>query len=144
SFTYKANDGTTDSNTVTVTLTINNDAPVAVADSYAVSKSNALTVNAASGLLTNDTDLNGDSLTATKVTDPTHGTVTVNTNGSFTYTPTSGFTGTDSFTYKANDATADSNVATVTLTVANTAPVAVADSYTASKNNALTVNATSG
>ena len=48
----------------------------------------------------------------------------------FTYTPDANFNGTDSFTYTANDGTADSNVATVTITVTavNDAPVAVNDS----------------
>ena len=43
--------------------------------------------------------------------------MTLNANGSFTYTPTAGYYGADSFTYKANDGTADSNVATVSLTI---------------------------
>ena len=43
--------------------------------------------------------------------------MTLNADGSFTYTPNANFNGTDSFTYKANDGTADSNVATVTITV---------------------------
>ena len=59
----------------------------------------------------------------------TNGTLTLNADGSFTYTPAANFNGTDSFTYKANDGTADSNVATVTITVnpVNDAPVAVDD-----------------
>jgi uncharacterized repeat protein (TIGR01451 family) len=47
--------------------------------------------------------------------------VTFNTDGSFTYTPAANFTGTDSFTYQLNDGTANSNVATVSLTVSPTA-----------------------
>ena len=43
--------------------------------------------------------------------------VTLNADGSFTYTPAANFNGTDSFTYTASDGTADSNVATVTITV---------------------------
>ena len=48
------------------------------------------------------------------VTGPAHGTLTLNADGSFTYTPAANYNGTDSFTYKANDGTLDSNVATVT------------------------------
>ncbi|MCU0750126.1 MAG: Ig-like domain-containing protein, partial [Akkermansiaceae bacterium] len=117
---------------VSVTLdTGGNASPVAVADAYSTNEDTPLVVNAASGLLGNDTDAETNPLTAIKVTDPANGSVTVNANGSFTYTPNSNFAGTDSFTYKANDATSDSNVATVTLTVnaVNDAPVAVADSY---------------
>ena len=118
SFTYKANDGAADSNVATVTITVNpmNDAPTAVNDSYTTPTAVPLVVTAP-GLLTNDTDIEGSTLTAVKVTDPEHGTVTVNTNGSFSYTPELGFTGADTFTYKANDGAAESNVATVTITV---------------------------
>ena len=52
------------------------------------------------------------------MTGPAHGDAArCNADGSFTYTPAANFNGTDSFTYKANDGTADSNVATVTITV---------------------------
>jgi len=118
SFTYKANDGTADSNTATVTITVNpvNDAPVAVGDSYSVDEDNTLTV-AAPGVLGNDTDADGDSLTAVLVSGPSNGTLTLNADGSFSYILNADFNGTDSFTYKANDGTADSNVVTVTITV---------------------------
>jgi VCBS repeat-containing protein len=118
SFTYKANDGAADSNTATVIITINavNDAPVAVGDAYNTDENTPLTA-AAPGVLGNDSDLDSDPLTAVKVSDPSHGTLTLNSNGSFTYTPAVNFNGTDSFTYKANDGTADSNTATVTITV---------------------------
>ena len=57
-------------------------------------------------------------------TDPASGTLSLSTNGSFVYTPTASFSGTDSFTYHANDGTSDSNVATVTIevTLVNTLP----------------------
>jgi VCBS repeat-containing protein len=74
-------------------------------------------VVAASGVLANDSDPNNDPLTAIKVTNPSHGTVTFNANGSFTYMPAANYSGVDSFTYKANDGALDSNVATVTITV---------------------------
>jgi large repetitive protein len=128
-----------------VTLTavgVANTAPVANGDSYSTGEDTPLTVLAATGLLTNDTDANSDPLTAIKVTDPTSGAVTVNTDGSFTYTPNANFNGSDSFTYKANDLVADSNVATVNITVnaINDAPVAVGDSYTTPFNTPLVVS----
>ena len=93
-----------------------NSAPVATADSYSTPRNTTLTV-AAPGVLANDTDADGDSLTAIKVSDPAHGTVTLGANGSISYVPTSGYSGPDSFTYKANDGTADSTTVTVALTV---------------------------
>jgi parallel beta-helix repeat protein/VCBS repeat-containing protein len=132
SFTYKANDGQSDSNVATVTITVNpvNDAPVAADDGYSVDEDGSLTVPA-SGVLGNDADKDGNPLTAVVVSNPTHGTLTLNADGSFTYTPAVDYSGADSFTYKANDGTGESNAATVTITVnpVNDAPVGSDDSY---------------
>jgi VCBS repeat-containing protein len=143
SFTYKANDGTADSNTVTVTIavTASNDAPVATADGYTVAEGGTLTENAATGVLANDTDPDS-TLTAVLVSGPANSsTFALNADGSFNYTHDGGETTTDSFTYKANDGTADSNTVTVTITVTavNDAPVAVADSgYTLAEGGNVT------
>ena len=77
---------------------------------------------------------------------PAHGTLTLNANGSFTYTPAANYNGRDSFTYRANDGTLNSNVATVSLTVTavNDAPVAAANSYSTPEEMALNVTAASG
>jgi VCBS repeat-containing protein len=145
SFTYKVNDGIIDSNTATVTITINpvNDAPVAVDDAYSVNENTTLNI-VAPGVLNNDTDADGDMLTSSLVTDTTSGTVTLNSDGSFVYMPTFGATGTDSFTYKVNDGTADSNVATVTITLIanapNVKPVAVNDFATTSQNTSVDID----
>ncbi|HEY2786570.1 MAG TPA: Ig-like domain-containing protein [Fimbriiglobus sp.] len=140
-FTYKVNDGTSDSNTATVTITVtqnNFSAPIAVDDNYAVNNNGTLTVAAASGVLANDTDADNNPLTAigTKgpnglLIGPDHGTLTFNADGSFTYTPIAFFNGTDKFTYKAFDGAFLSNLATVTITVnaVNVAPVANPDTY---------------
>lgn len=138
-FTYKANDGQLDGNTATVTITVNAP-PVAVDDSGFVVNENTTLNVPASGVLANDTDAESNNLTALKVSDPANGTVTVNSNGSFTYTPNANFHGTDSFTYKANDGQADSNVATVTITV-NVLPVAVDNSFDAVQDAPLHVAA---
>ena len=72
---------------------------------------------AAPGVLANDTDVENNPLTAIQVSPPAHGILSLNANGSFTYTPVANYNGTDSFTYKANDGTSDSGVATVNLTL---------------------------
>ena len=90
--------------------------PVANDDAYSTPFDTPLNV-AAPGVLGNDTDADGDPITAVKDTNPSHGSVSLNPDGSFLYTPNPGFAGVDSFTYHANDTLADSNVATVTITV---------------------------
>jgi VCBS repeat-containing protein len=141
SFTYRASDGTSPSAPQTVTITVNG-APTATADAYAATSGAALSV-VAPGVLGNDADPEGDALTAQKVTDPGHGTVSLSANGSFTYTPAGGYTGPDSFTYRAKDATGQSAPATVSITVnaANVAPTANPDSYTTAFGATLTVAA---
>ena len=123
-----------------------NAAPTPVDDSYATDAGAALVVAAAQGVLANDSDPDGDAMTATRVSGPSNGTLTLNADGSFDYTPDAGFSGTDSFTYAAGDGNGGSTEATATISVAgvNTAPVGIADTYTASFETALLVGAASG
>jgi len=94
-----------------------NQPPVAALDHYATFTNRRLSV-AAPGVLGNDQDPDGDPLTAMLEGLPLSGTLALNLNGSFSYTPTLDFEGVDRFTYRATDGISDSNVATVTLTVA--------------------------
>jgi Ca2+-binding RTX toxin-like protein len=96
---------------------VSNQPPIAVADAYTHFGSDTPLVVAAPGVLGNDTDANGNLLTAALVFGPSQGALTLNSNGSFVYQPNEDFAGIDSFAYKANDGTADSNLATVTITV---------------------------
>ena len=143
SFTYHANDGSADSATVQVTLNIDclNQAPVAAANSYFGSEDAPFSVAAVVGVLANDSDANGDELTAVLDDDVQHGSLTLNADGSFDYAPDANYCGSDSFTYHANDGAADSNVATVTITVqcANDAPVSLDDSYAGTQDTLLSV-----
>jgi VCBS repeat-containing protein len=118
-----------------------NHAPVAVNDSFAVNEDATLVVPA-SGVLVNDTDQDGDTLLAHLVNGPAHGNLTLNPDGSFTYTPLANFNGVDSFSYSANDGTADSNTAAVTLTVnaVNDAPLAVNDPAFVNANTTVAIN----
>ena len=106
--------------------------PVTPSDSYTVDENDVLTITAADGVLANDTDTDGDTLTATVVTGPNDGTVSLNSDGSFSYTPDTSFNGTDTFTYVANDGFVDSAETTVTINV-DPATIVRVPSATASK-----------
>ena len=119
--------GETATQTFTLTIGATNDAPVSVGDAYSTDEDTALVIPAA-GVLINDSDVDGDALDAVLVSDVSNGALTLNADGSFTYTPNADFNGADSFTYKANDGTADGNTVTVDITVGavNDAPVGTA------------------
>jgi VCBS repeat-containing protein len=102
--------------TFALTVTPVNDAPIAGNDVYAIGNNGVLTVSAP-GVLATDSDVDGDTLTASVVTGPSHGVLSLNPDGSFNYTPDSHYTGEDVFTYVANDGALDSPAATVTITV---------------------------
>ena len=141
-FTYRVNDGALDSNMATVQITVNavNQPPVANDDSYSTPQDTALNV-AAPGVLANDSDPEGHALTMIKDSDPANGTLSINPDGSFSYTPNAGYTGTDSFTYKASDSDLESAIATVTITInlVNLPPVAVDDAYSVVQDTDLNV-----
>ncbi|MEN8264403.1 MAG: cytochrome D1 domain-containing protein [Nitrospirota bacterium] len=110
------------STTVTVTQGGVNTPPVANDDSYTVTKNTTLNISAP-GILDNDTDAEGDPLTAALETDVSSGNLALYTDGSFNYTPNTDFTGQDFFTYFADDGTDQSNTsATVTITVEDVTP----------------------
>ncbi|MBE0699692.1 MAG: tandem-95 repeat protein, partial [Anaerolineaceae bacterium] len=118
SFTYQASDGQIQTPAVTVTLTVTpvNDLPTGGSDSYSVVEGQTLTISAP-GVLTNDSDLEGDSLTAILASPAAHGTVILNPDGSLSFTSTLGYDGTDSFTYIVSDGQGASAPVTVTLTI---------------------------
>jgi hypothetical protein len=127
-FTYRTTDGTTTSGTATVTITVTPDnAPVANNDSYSALVNSSLNVSAP-GVLANDTDVDGNSLTAILVSGTANGTLTFTNNGGFFYVPNSGFLGIDAFTYRANDGQSNSAPATVTISVQP--PALFSDNFT--------------
>lgn len=114
--------------------------PIANDDpSYSIGEDGILSVPA-SGVLSNDTDSLGAALvgaTASLASSTSSGNLALDPDGSFSYTPNADFNGTDTFTYRANDGTLDSNVASVSITVnpGNDVPVANAGGpYTATVN----------
>ena len=114
-FTYTITDGNGGSDTATVTVTVRpvNDGPDAVDDSATTDEDTSVTIP----VLANDTDPDGDTLSVVSVSDPAHGSVTVNPDGTVTYTPDPDFNGVDTFTYTITDGNGGSDTATVTVTV---------------------------
>jgi hypothetical protein len=149
SFTYQAHEGgTTPSNIATVTISViptggGNVAPIANADAYATNEDQTLNVNANNGVLANDTDANGNPLTAVVASGVSSGTLTLQPNGSFGYVPAPEFSGSVVFMYQADDGAARSNVTTVTITVnpVDDPPVTQPESYTTAEDTALNVAA---
>jgi lysophospholipase L1-like esterase len=125
----------------------NNNNPVATGDDYNVVEDNILTVAANGGVLSNDSDTDGDDLTVTAYdhTSTAGGTVNVNVDGSLSYIPVTNFAGIDRFNYTVSDGNGGVDTATVTVEVTpeNDAPEAVDDSYSLAKNTELTFDATS-
>jgi hypothetical protein len=144
SFTYKVTDGMDDSNVATVNLTVNsvNDNPVAVDDTGSTAEDTPLVVSAP-GVLGNDSDSDGGTLSAGSASDPANGSVVLNADGSYTYTPDADFNGADSFTYDVSDGQGGTDTGTVNITVSGDAdaPVANDDAYNTSLNTPLTVAA---
>jgi uncharacterized delta-60 repeat protein len=144
SFVYQVSDGNGGFDTATVSLTVlpTNDAPVAVSDSYVLDEGGTLNV-AATGLLANDNDADGDALVVTLVNGPTNGTLTLNTDGSFTYTHDGSETTADGFSYRITDSSDSSDVTTVNLVIQpmNDVPVATGENYTVSEGGSLNENA---
>ena len=113
-FTYTVRDGNGGVDMAAVLVTVNpvNDLPVSNDDSAVTDEGIAVTIN----VLANDSDVDGDSLIVSGVTQAINGTVTNNGN-SVTYSPNGGFTGIDTFAYTTSDAVGGSSTATVTVTV---------------------------
>ncbi|MBN2296746.1 MAG: tandem-95 repeat protein, partial [Pirellulales bacterium] len=102
------------SDTISVTVNAVNDGPEAADDAISTSEDTPVTTG---NVLTNDTDLDGDTLSVDSFTQPEHGSVEYNGDGTFTYTPEANYNGADSFTYTVSDGQGGTDTATVDLTV---------------------------
>ncbi|GEM_PF-1042995 len=121
SFSFKANDGLVDSNTATVSITVNpvNDAPTAAPQSRVTLEDTPLS------LVLSGSDVEGDALNYSIAVAPANGTLT-GVAPNLNYIPNANFNGTDNFSFRVNDGSVDSNTATVSITVnpVNDAPAA--------------------
>ncbi len=112
-FTFRANDGTADSNvaTVGIAVTVVNDPPIALNGTATVAEDGSVVITLVG------TDVEGAILTYSVVNTPAHGSVGAVGGNTVTYTPAANFNGTDSFTFRANDGAVNSTLAVVTITV---------------------------
>jgi uncharacterized repeat protein (TIGR01451 family) len=119
SFTYRAFDGLDYSNPAVVDIHYTNTLPVGAVDEYSTLLNQVLSVNAATGLMQNDNDTDGDTLTVELVTGPApeQGDLVLNNDGSFTFTPEYWFTGDVTFTYRLYDGLEYSDPIVVTIHV---------------------------
>lgn len=124
-FTFKANDGRSDSNlaTVTINITGSNDLPTAVNDTSRTNEDTTATI----AVLDNDTDVDNDTLTISTVSQGNNGRVAIS-GTTLVYTPDADWFGTDSFTYTITDGNGGSDTATVSITV-NDIPIAISDNF---------------
>ena len=143
-FTYRADDSGTKSNTATVTITVleGNEPPVALPEDYQVNEDEVLTVDAQNGVLSNDTDPDGDQLFAALVSSTQYGDLDLHQDGSFVYTPSLNYAGSDRFIYQAGDTQARSEQITVSIEVLplNDPPAAFDDGYYAEPDVLLTID----
>lgn len=129
--------GACDTATVTITVTPVNDLPVAVDDTATTAEDTPVTIP----VLTNDSDLDLDSLSVAAVSDPPNGSATVNSDGTITYNPDADVFGIDSFVYALSDSNGGVDFATVAITVTpvNDAPTVVDDAATAAEDTPVTI-----
>jgi VCBS repeat-containing protein len=112
-----------------------------VDDSYLLDEDSSLVV-VPPGVLINDFDVDGDLLTTTLESSPSHGTLILDAEGGFTFTPTQDYYGEDSFAYTVSDGSLqDTALVTLDITPVNDAPLAAADVYTTSQDTALVLPA---
>ncbi|NCG19109.1 MAG: tandem-95 repeat protein [Rhodobacterales bacterium] len=116
-------------NVLALNANFDNTSPIAANDNFNIDED--IVLSPLASLFDNDTDADGDTLTAVPGTPATNGELVVNVDGTFTYTPAANFAGVDSFTYQVYDGIALSNIAMVTITVnaVNDAPQGGAENY---------------
>jgi VCBS repeat-containing protein len=150
-FTYEVSDGNggTAQASVTITIYAVNDTPIPVSDSYSVDENSSIDVSLSLGLIANDTDMDGDTLTVdtTPVVDVSNGTLVLSSDGTFTYTPYANYYGSDSFTYRVTDGNGGVATTTVNITIAevpNQAPVVagIDSTYTLTQGQDTVITAT--
>nr|WP_274620565.1 Ig-like domain-containing protein [Colwellia maritima] len=129
--------GATSVGDIVVSVSPVNDLPIANNDNFNTRENDVLSIALAQSLLSNDNDIDNDTLTVntTPIINVSNGSLVLNSNGTFNYTPNMNFDGTDNFTYQINDGMGGTSQANVVLTIIDTvtpnvAPIAVNDNFT--------------
>ncbi|PRY97821.1 gliding motility-associated-like protein [Marinilabilia salmonicolor] len=142
SFNYTVTDANGDADQANVAVTVTedtNNVPVATDDEASTTENTAVSIN----VLSNDTGLEDAPVVVTISTNPTSGSVVVESDNTVTYTPNDAFSGSDSFTYTVTDANGDADQADVAVTVTedtNNVPVATDDEASTTENTAVSIN----
>ena len=128
----------TDTAAVSVTVNPVNDDPEALDDNASTDEDTPVTIH----VLSNDDDVDGDSLEVTGVSNPPHGTAVIRPDDTIRYTPDANYNGSDSFTYTVSDGNGGTDTATVSVSVAsdNDPPVADDENTTTDEDTAVTIS----
>lgn len=145
SFKYTVDDGAQGSVPVTVNISVNTE-PIGNTDSFSVDEDSILIANATDGVLANDTDNEGDTLTVTLVDDVANGELGIQASGALIYQPFDNFNGIDIFSYTVSDGNDETGPITATITVnsINDLPSAAPDAFYTLPGRALTIAADRG
>jgi len=138
---YRVSDGIAASDLVVATIDVApvNDPPLARPDVYSTGQDTPLNVDAASGVLANDFDVEGDPIQVMLETDPVNGLVSMSADGGFEYLPSAAFAGRDEFTYRASDGmeSAIGRVAIDVLAAGNRPPLARGEQFVIAEDTVL-------
>ena len=145
SFSYVVSDGYLMSDTVTVTINVlpTNDLPIGIDDTYGLVKNSTLEISDSLGILSNDSDVDGDSIFANLLDSTRNGSIELEVGGGFTYKPNEDYLGTDMFKYNLSDGLFVTDSIYVTLIITSR-PVANDDSYLVGEDSSLVVLSASG
>ena len=129
----------TDTDTFRITVNPVNDQPVAQDDAVGTDEDVPVVID----VLHNDADVDGDALNVHLLTDPAHGTASVNPDGTITYSPDSNFHGTDAFSYAVSDGNGGTDTATASIAIreVNDLPIGNTDLSTTDEDTAITLDA---
>ena len=134
--TYVVRDADGDTATGTISVTVENNLPVAVADSASVPRAGTVDIN----VLANDSDPDGEDLTVLSVSMPSSGSVFIKNKAIVTYEAADGFRGVVTFNYEVSDADGGTASAVVSVTVANGVPIAVNDTAQTAKDTPVSID----